>query len=468
MPTLPVNLIKGDKISSKTDYRDFLPVNMYAVQKNILGANGYLIGVPGIESFATGSGIDRGGIYNERTADHFRVSGGSFISVAKEGSVTNLGSIPGVGQAALPYSFNTQAIIADGRMWLYDSTNGLTEITDADLGNPIDGVWVNGYYFLTDGEYIYHTDTTSETSIDPLKFATAEFMPDKSLGVGKTQDNKVMVFGRYTIEYFIDRAQENFAFQRVESRAQKIGIVATHAKTEASGTWFIVGGRKDESIGVYSVGVGSVEKVSTREVDRILEQYSEPELVDIRVESRTLRDTTFIIISLPDETLCFNVTIAKSLGKSVAWSLLQTGISPGAWNCINGVFDSRSGKWIYADRTNSNIGELTEDTFEQYGEKQEIVFSTPFVSLETASIDEIEIDTIPGNHINDDATLAFSLTYDGQTYSQEWWDLYSEPNNYGTRYIQRRLGYVDESFSLRFRSVTTARMAFAGLKVTYG
>ena len=57
-------------------------------------------------------------------------------------------------------------------------------VTDSDLGDPIDGVWVDSYYFLTDGEYIYHTDITDETSIDPLKYATAEFMPDPSLGLG--------------------------------------------------------------------------------------------------------------------------------------------------------------------------------------------------------------------------------------------------------------------------------------------
>ena len=143
----------------------------------------------------------------------------------------------------MPYSFETQAVIANGDMFLYDGTT-FSQITDPDLGDPIDGVWVRGYYFLTDGENVYHTDINDESSIDPLKFSTAEFMPDKSLGVAKTQDDKVMVFGRYTLQYFIDVATANFAFSNIETRAQKIGIVATHAKCESGGNWFITGGRK--------------------------------------------------------------------------------------------------------------------------------------------------------------------------------------------------------------------------------
>jgi hypothetical protein len=293
MPTIPITLIKGDKVSSLTDYRDALPVNMYAIEREVLGAKGYLLTYPGLTSFGTGSGIDRGALYNEREEKHFRVSGINLISVSPTGVVTNLGAISGTEQVAMPYSFNTQCIIADGKMFLYSTAGGFAEVVDADLGDPIDGVWIDGYYFLTDGEYIYHTDLADETAIDPLKYATAEFMPDPSLGVAKTSDNKVMVFGRYTTEFFANNASENFAFQRLESRAQKLGIVATHAKCEVGGNFYIVGGPKEESVSVHMLVSGTSRKVASREVEKILAQYTEPELADIRVETYT-KDTTLL------------------------------------------------------------------------------------------------------------------------------------------------------------------------------
>jgi len=469
MPTAQVNLIKGDKVSSLTDYRDSLPVNMYAVKRDILGSKGYMLCYPGISSFTTGYGIDRGAIYNERQKTQFRVSNDKLIKISSSGTVTSLGDIAGSSQVAMPYSFNTQAIIADGNMFLYSPDTGFSQITDSDLGSPIDGVWIDGYYFLTDGEYIYHTDIDDETSIDPLKFATAEFMPDPSLGVGKTQDNKVIVFGRYTIEYFVDIATDNFSFQRVETRAQKIGIVATHAKCESGTSWYFTGGRKNDSISVFMLGVGSSQKISTREIDKIISKYTEPELSDMRMESRMEDDTTFILVHLPEETLCFNETIASSFGIEAAWTILKTDIEGDTpYKAINGIFDANLGAWVYGNKTSDKIGKLDNSIFTQFGEKVEWLLYTPFLKLETLSIDEIELDTIPGHTVDEDATVALSLTYDGLTYGKEWFQTYGQPLDYHQRFTIRRLGYVGDYVGFKMRGATKSRMAFSNFKVTYG
>jgi len=466
MTTTSVNLIKGDKVSIETDYRDSLPVNMYAVERDILGAAGYMLCYPGLTQIGVGSGIDRGGVYNERFEEHYRVSGTKLISVSSTGTTTELGTVSGTEQVAMPYSFNTQCVIADGRMFLYDSTT-FSEVTDSDLGDPVDAVWVDNYYFLTDGEYIYHTDIADETSIDPLKFATAEFMPDPSNGVSKTQDNKVMVWGRYSLEYFINRATANFAFQRVETRAQKIGIVATHAKCEMGGTFYITGGYKYGAVAVYEIGIGSSTKISTREVDKVIAQYTEPELADMRMECRMEDDVSFIIVHLPNETLCFNLNIAKKFGNNFAWSILKTGTSDGNYRAINGVLDARSSNWIYGDKLGTIIGKIDNTVFTQYDEITEWLLYTPFMKFEAASIDEIEIETIPGHTSADDATVAISTSYNGLTFGNEWWNLYGEPSEYGQRFIARRFGYVSDWISFKFRGATTSRMSFAILRITH-
>jgi hypothetical protein len=115
-------IIKGDRVEL-ADYRDALPVNLTAVSRQIKGAIGYLGSHPGLVSHATGSGIDRGGIWNERLGSHFRVSGTDFIEVATDGTVTVLGTITGTDRATVAaYSFNTQSIVANGQWWLYDGS----------------------------------------------------------------------------------------------------------------------------------------------------------------------------------------------------------------------------------------------------------------------------------------------------------------------------------------------------------
>ena len=465
-----ITLIKGDKVGVETDYRDALPVNMYAVKRDILGAKGYMIEYPGLTSLATGPGIDRGANYNERFTNQYRVSGTKFVSVSTAGVVSELGTIPGTSQARLInfYSFNTQGVIADGRFFLYDTTLGFREVTDADLGSPIDGVWVDGYYFMTDGEYLFHTDIDDESSIDPLKFATAEFMPDPSLGVEKTQDNKVLVFGRYTLEYFINDATENFAFSRVQTRAQKIGIVATHAKCESKGNFYITGGRREEAVAVHLIGVGSSKKVSTREIDKILKEYTEPELSDMRMESRVEDNTSFILVHLPNETLCFNETIAEDFGIDVAWTILKSDVKGNVtYRGINGVLDARSSKWVYGDKQDTHIGVLDNLVCTHYENLAEWILYTPLVNIESYSIDEIEIETIPGHTVSDDATVAVSITYDGVTYGTEYWQLYGEPHNYNTRFFLRRLGIVNGWCGFKFRGASTSRMAFGLMRMTY-
>lgn len=465
-----IPIIKGDKVGIETDYRDALMVNMYAVSRKILGAAGYILSYPGLRLLSLGTGVDRGANYHENIdfEKQFRVSGQKLISVDTDGAVVEIGDIPGTEQVSMPYSFRTQCIIASGQMFLYDNVT-FSEVIDPELGSPIDCVWVDQYYFLTDGDKIYHTDIDDESAIDPTNIVTAEFSPDKTLGVALTQDNKVMVLGRYTTEYFVNDASVDFSFQRIPTRAQKIGIVATHAKCESGGKFYITGGRKEDAVSVHIVSVGSSQKISTREIDKILSQYTEPELFDMRMEARTEDNVTFILVHLPNETLCFNESIASEFGLDSSWTILKSDVYGDIpYRAINGVFDPRTAKWIYGDKINSNIGELDNEISSQYGEIVEGIFYTPFVKLERYSIDSIELETIPGFTISEDATVAFSVTTNGITYGSEYWDMYGFPLDYGKRFIQRRIGYVDDKIGFKYRIASSSRMAFCKMEIEYG
>ena len=468
MPELNLTFIKGDKMGSETDYRDALPHNMSAVLKPMFGIAGYMIQQPGLTKYSDAVDADRGGLWNERLGEHYRVSGEKLISVDEYGAITELGDIQGSDTVSLPYSFNTQAIIANNRMWLYDKTNGLVEVTDPDLGNPIDGVWIDGYYFLTDGEFIYHTDLNNEASIDPLKFATAEFSPDPTLGVLKTNDNKVMVFGRYSTEYFIDVATDNFAFQRVQTRAVKAGIVGTHCKAEMSGGVYILGGRKEECISVHSLGVGSVSKVATREVDKIIGKYTEDELSGVVMEARVEDGYYHLLIHLPNETLMYNETIAKSQGLELAWTILNSRDLDEDYPAIHGVFEPRKGVWVYGDKKRRFLSVLDNSVSTHYGDKTSWELLSPYVYIESASIDEFEVETVPGFNATNDNGVFMSITYDGVSYSREELISYGNLNEYQNRFIRYRLGYVRDWFSIRLRGKNDTRVAFSRGVVRYG
>jgi hypothetical protein len=458
MAIIPIPIISGDKTKSDVDYFDALPVNMIAVQRDILGASGFLYSHDGVDLLANGQGIDRGAIFNERMGRHFRVSGQKLIEVVGSTAVV-LGDIPGSDLVSMDYSFNTLMVIASGRMFLYSGT-ALTEVTDPDLGRPIAGWWIDGYYMLTDGENIYHTDITNESSIDPLKFATSEISPDPTIGGGRTQDNLAIVFNRYTTEYFVNDANEQFAFSRLNQKAVSVGIVGTHCWCEMDGDIYILGGSKGSQVSLMLLGAGQAIAVSTRTVDKIIARYTESQLSLCKIEPRIEHGDQLIYVHLPDETLCFNNSIAQKFGLTSAWSFLRSGQNE--WRCINGVRDPLQNKWVYGDKIDGRIGALNREIASQYGDPVHSEFYTPLVPIESLSVDSVEINTIPGFPATTESIFV-STTRDGNYYSMEWSKEVTANANYNDRYIVRRLGYVRKNIGFKFRSLNKGKLNVSGL-----
>ena len=461
-------LMKGNKVVDNADYRDALPVNLTIVVEPIRGAQGYLLSHAGLTAHATGLGLDRGGYWNERQGKHFRVSGENLISVSTAGSINNIGEITGLDRASMTHSFNTQAIVADGKMWLYNGAT-LNQVTDNDLGNPIDITWIDGYYFLTDGEYIYHTDILDESSIDPLKFATSEFSPDPTLAVDKTSDNQVIVFNRYSTEYFANTANDNFAFTRIQSKAVKCGVVGTGCETEMEGIFYVMGGGREESVSIHYISAGTYQSIASRSVDQIIASYSEDELQDAVLETRVTERDKFIIVRLPNHTLLYNKSVADIYGNAQAWTTVKSEITnDGPWRGVNGVSVPNVG-WVYGDLNTTKIGVLDSSVATQYGEQVETIMYTPLVDMDDASINELEIDILPGHQVSSEDTISFiSLTYDGLTFGKEWSLSYGVKGNYINRFIANRLGYIRDFVGFKVRTVSSGRVAFSRCSLDYG
>tara|TARA_R110000822_G_scaffold237625_2_gene368012 strand:- start:1328 stop:2743 length:1416 start_codon:yes stop_codon:yes gene_type:complete len=466
---MQVSLLKGDMHGQNVEYRDNISVNCSAIVRPILGAQGYMLQEPGLTLLGSGLGTDRGGVWNEKQEQHFRVSGSAFISVTANGAVTTLG-IAGAGAfpVSLPYSNQTQAIISNSRMYLYNGSI-FKEVIDENLGNPIDGVWVDGYYMLTDGDFLYHTDLQDESSISPLKYSGSDFSPDPLKGVSLTTDNKVMAWNRYSIEYFVNEAAENFAFTRIPSRNVEYGLVATHAKASIGGAWFFVGGTKNGDVSVYNLSVGTAVAIASRDVSQMIQQYSEDELANIVLESRVDDDYEYLILHLPNITLKCNLTVMKVAGKENAWSILKTDtVGNRTWRSIHGIYEPRLGKWVYGDKRSNAIGYLDPTVTTHYGAKVECALFTPFIFLDSASIDELEIFTIPGLNTVDDASCFVSFTYDGIHFGTELALNYGNPGGYMQRFGEYRFGYVDNWFGMKLRWISESKMAFSLARIVYG
>lgn len=459
MPIQQLPFNKGTKSDLDSDFRDSLAVNYISVPKP---EHPYMKSAPGLSLFANGVGIDRGGIWNERHKNHYRVSGGKLISVNQNHTVTELGDIPQSKQVSLTYSFNTQAVFNDGGMYLYDSDNGLRQVADPDLGRVFDGVWIDGYYWMTDGESIVVTELIDETAVDPLKYGSSEYSPDPIVGVGKTTDNKGIAFNRYSIEYFVNTGSDGFPFQRIASRGIMAGLVGTHAKCEVAGTYAIIGGAKEETPSIHLVGTGALKRIASREVDEIMKNYTETELSESVLEARVEDSHSFIICRLKRDTLMYDMA-------TMEWVILSSTLSCGGiWRAANGVYDPRIGEWVYGDSINENIGKLDESVATHYNDIVEGILYTPIVYLSNVSINEMRIKHLPGRGaVKGNPRALLSMSNNGLTYQPDVSFEMGGRGNYERQFIIRRLGYIRNYFSLRIRLAVENPTSFTGLSVEY-
>ena len=477
---IPLNFIKGDKIGPETDYRDFLPENMIGIYRPMFGAAGYMVQRAGLRSFGSAQSADRGAVWNTRQLTHFRLSGAQLVTVDENGKAQARGQIDGLEQGAMPFSFNTQAVIANGEFHLFDPVNGFRKVTDPDVGIPIDGVWLQNLYVLTDGDRIYHTELNDEESISAVDFATAEILPDPAKGLGVMQDDKLMVFGRQSIEFFVFQSTTTFLFQRIASRTLRIGLVATHGKVELDQIWYFIGGRKEGSIGIHAIGIGTTTQVSTREIDKLIAKDNEAGLADVRLEARRQDGYAYLIVHLPDDTVMLNVTLAEKLGSvEQAWTRLRTGIDsqptitlneprPNFWRGINGIYEPRVGEWIYGDREKEMLGLYDDTMTSDFESPSEWALRTPFIYLDSTSINHFELEILPGHTLIDDAQARLSLTYDGVTETRETTLTYGRPGKFSQRLISRRLGYIRNWVAFNLRGSSQSPAAFGRGFVLYG
>lgn len=474
-----VTLIKGDTFQSgEVDYRDALPVNMYGVIHQVLGAAGYMYQLAGLTEFAIGQGIDRGGVWcsAEGFEGHYRVSGSSFIVIDELGNSTILGSVGGSEQCPMTFSFNNVILVADKKLYYYNPTDGFRQIeskTGSIVGDPIDCLFIANFIMLTDGTRIYHsqisTDLTPENEeLFPFENeAVAEFEPDVTYGIEKNEDNELVVFGQFSTEHFIfNGAEFGFAFTPLDRKASKLGVSGTKSMDELEGVWYTVGRREESAPSCYIYVGGSGQRIASREIEQVLKKYTDNELSTTTVDCMTIDKINLVFYHFPNETYLFNQTLSESLGADSAWSIVKTGVQADNYRARNFVRDPRIGKWLVGDKSNTNIGIFDENIATQYEEIAEWILFTPFLKLESMSIDKIEIETIPGI-VNDieDATVFVSRTDDGRTNGKEWSKLYGDQWDYTERFYIRRFGYVRNWVGLKFRGASRNRMAFGLLNV---
>jgi hypothetical protein len=439
---MQISILNGIFTDSGVDVRTSYPVNLMPVPKKSGVSAGYLRPAPGHTQLATGQGVDRGGINWNGVC--YRASGTKLVTVADNGSVTVLGDIGGTGQVRFDYSFDRLSIASGGKLYYWNGT--LTQVTDTDIGVVVDQLWVDGYFMTTDGESLVVTELGDPLAINPLKYGSSEADPDPVIGLRKIR-NEVYAVNRYTMELFDNVGGEFFPFARIEGAQIQKGAIGTFAHAQFLDAIAFVGSGRNEALGIYLGANGSTTKLSTQEVDTILEGFTESQLSGIVVESRIEKNHQLLYIHLPDRTLVYDHAASQAFEQPVWHILTSTVVGFSQYTARNFVYAYN--KWVCGDPASTAISCLDDSTGEHNGNMVRWEFGTIIVYNNGAGaiFHELELVALTGRiPIGSSPIISTSYSLDGLSWSQ------SKPISTGTNgQTKKRLVWFNQGNMQRMR-----------------
>jgi hypothetical protein len=411
---MQIPILNGVFTDSDGDFRSSYPVNMVPVPKRQGISNGYLRPAEGIDSVSTGPGTARGSINWNGLL--YAVMGTKLVSVASSGSVTEIGDVGGTGDVSMTYSFDRLAVASGNKLFLYDGTT-LTEVTDADLGTVLDVIWIDGYFMTTDGTSLVVTELTDPTAVDPLKYGSSEVNPDSIKGLEKL-DNEVYAINRYTIEVFDNVGGTGFPFARIESAMTEAGAVGTHAFAIYGEVLAFLGGKKNEPCSIWTTLNGQLSKIATREIETLLQEYTEAQLATARLEVKHDKLNAHLQIHLPDKCLVYDAIASQAVEEPV-WHVLSSGANgEGQYrgSYLRWVHDA----WFVFDPQSSAFGKLTSSHAHHWGAVVGWSFGTDILYNKGngAIFHDLELVCLTGRVANGkDPTITTQYTLDGMSWS---------------------------------------------------
>jgi hypothetical protein len=457
---MQIPILNGIYTDDKLDYRIAYPVNMRPILKSTGISEGYLRPVDGVRQIGEGPGLSRGAInWND---EHYRVMGPTLCKIEADGTVTEIGDVQDDGkQVSMAYSFDRLAIASNRNLFYYDGST-ITQVTDTDLGAVVDMTWIDGYFMTTDGEFLVVTDLSNPLNVNPLKYTGSEIDPDPIVAILKLR-NEIYAVNRYTIEVFRNVGGQFFPFQRVTGAQIQKGALGTHCTAVYMEQLTFLGSSPGESPGIFAGGNGQAAKISSREVDDLLENYTEAELSEAVFEVVNDRSHPLLWVRLPDRTLVFDGETSKAAGIPI-WYIMNSGEGvPFRGVDVIWCYDD----WQCADSESALLGVLDDQATAHFGARVEWEFSTQIIYGEGkgGTVHQLELVGLPGRtSFGDTAYISTSYSLDGMTWSQPRTLDAGTLGNRNKRMVWRRQGSMRNYRIQRFTGSSDAYISFSRLE----
>ena len=276
--------------------------------------------------------------------------------------------------------------------------------------------------------------------------------------------NEVYALNRYTIEVFNNIGGQGFPFQRNSGAKIEKGCVGTFANCVFMEKIAFVGGGHNEAAAIYLGLNGRTQKISSRDIDLVLQEYSESELADIFLETKTDTDHNHLIIHLPRHTFVFDGTASETFGRLVWFQLSSKIDASGKWKASSVIraFDN----WYLFHTDNSKIGISVKTHSRHWGEKIGWRFGTMVLFNDANGIlfHRLELIGLTGStRFGRKPVIWTQYSEDGVSWSTEKAIDAGKWGDRRKRLVWFRQGKMNKRRMQRFRGTSDAHIAIAAL-----
>ncbi len=446
----PLKLPKGiSGLSSMPKTQEML-CNLYWTDAGIMRT-------PGID-FVLNAPTDRlrgAGLWYLDSCAYF-VIGAALYRLESSMSLTEIGPIAGISDCVFSSGHTTLVIIAQGGAgYTYDATAGLVPITDPDF-IPCDSVdFMDGRHVFipSDGSPAIYSEIDLSGAINPLSFFDAEELPDTNR-VCINISNQLYIGGGQSFEIYKSTGDNTAPFGRREGARVDVGYVGGIVRYK--NTFAFIGHRRDQGFTICAMTSGDVVDLSTPAIAEIINSLTLAQLSAATVDTFEWNQTTFIVWTVGELSLCF---------VDGQWIYLDSdlnGSEDGPWRARGVVF--AHGRYYVGDRTTGSIGRLSDGSAE-YGENVEYWLQSfgrmPRNSY--PSVRSLEIDALTGLGAE---TVGLSVSRDGRNWSGFYYRDLGDVGEYQRRIVWAGgLGRYESFMGYRLRGTGQVKFSLEGAQI---
>jgi hypothetical protein len=245
------------------------------------------------------------------------------------------------------------------------------------------------------------------------------------------------------------------------------GCIGTFACQAFLGSIAFVGSARNEAPAVWLMQNGDTLKLSTREIDQTLRNYSEDQLAASVMEARIDKGHQHLLLHLPDQTLVYDGAASLVVGEPIWFTLTSSVVGLGIYRARNLVWCYD--RWLSGDPTSNLIGEMVNTVGSHFGAVVGWEFGTQILYNEGngAIIHAIELVALTGRALfGIDPVVWTCYSIDGVTWGQERAISAGKQGDRAKRLQWRNQGKMRNWRIQRFRGTSDAQASFARLELT--